>query len=107
MNFLIIESLQKFHHYYGDDFKIEWPTGSSRFLTINDVAIELRRRLARLYLTGQNGLRPVLGDNQLCSTIRIFAITPCFTSIFMATPVAVWGFLTKRARRSRGNNRLA
>ena len=38
MNFLIIESLQKFHHYYGDDFKIECPTGSGKFMTINEVA---------------------------------------------------------------------
>ena len=38
LNFLIIESLQKFHHYYGDDFKIECPTGSGKFITINQVA---------------------------------------------------------------------
>ena len=41
MNFLIIESLQKFHHYYGDDFKIECPTGSGTFITIDEVAAEL------------------------------------------------------------------
>ena len=44
-NYLLIESLQKFHHYYGDDFKIECPTGSGQFLTINEVADELSRRL--------------------------------------------------------------
>ncbi|MEO6036594.1 MAG: glucosidase [Verrucomicrobiota bacterium] len=60
VNFLIIESLQKFHHYYGDDFKIECPTGSGRFMTINDVADELARRLTRLFLKDDNGLRPVL-----------------------------------------------
>ena len=46
--FCIIESLQKFHHYYGDDFKIECPTGSGKFLTINEVADELTRRLTRI-----------------------------------------------------------
>src|SRR5262249_10482486 len=37
VNYLIIESLQKFHHYYGDDFKVESPTGSGQFLTIGQV----------------------------------------------------------------------
>ena len=50
VNYLIIESLQKFHHYYGDDFKIECPTGSGQCLTIDEVANELTRRLSRLFL---------------------------------------------------------
>ena len=60
VNFLIIESLQKFHHYYGDDFKVECPTRSGRFVTINDVANELARRLSRLFLKNKDGVRPVL-----------------------------------------------
>jgi len=60
INFLLIESLQKFHHYYGDDFKVECPTGSGQFVTINDVADELGRRLSRLFLKGADGQRPVL-----------------------------------------------
>jgi hypothetical protein len=64
VNFLIIESLQKFHHYYGDDFKIECPTGSGVFMTIEEVASELGRRLARLFLRGQDGRRPVYGENE-------------------------------------------
>jgi hypothetical protein len=60
LNFLIIESLQKFHHYYGDDFKVECPTGSGKFLTIDDVAVELSRRLSRIFLKDSAGLRPVL-----------------------------------------------
>jgi hypothetical protein len=61
VNFLLIESLQKFHHYYGDDFKVECPTRSGRFVTINDVAEELSRRLTRLFLRGGDGRRPVFG----------------------------------------------
>jgi hypothetical protein len=61
MNYLIIESLQKFHHYYGDDFKIECPTGSGRYLTIDGVARELRQRLARLFLRDASGRRPAFG----------------------------------------------
>ncbi len=60
VNYLIIESLQKFHHYYGDDFKIECPTGSGRFMTIDEVADELSRRLSKLFLKDSNGERPVL-----------------------------------------------
>ncbi|MBV9121875.1 MAG: glucosidase, partial [Planctomycetes bacterium] len=60
VNYLIIESLQKFHHYYGDDFQIECPTNSGRFLTINQVAEELTRRLTRLFLRDATGRRPVL-----------------------------------------------
>ena len=61
VNYLIIESLQKFHHYYGDDFKIECPTGSGRFVTIEEAANELTRRLTRLFLRDAQGRRPVLG----------------------------------------------
>ena len=60
VNFLLIESLQKFHHYYGDDFKVECPTGSGKFMTLNQVADELSRRLAKLFLKGDDGLRPAL-----------------------------------------------
>jgi hypothetical protein len=63
MNYLLIESLQKFHHYYGDDFKVECPTGSGTFFTINDVADELSRRLTRIFLGDENGRRPVLNQH--------------------------------------------
>jgi hypothetical protein len=63
VNFLIIESLQKFHHYYGDDFKVECPAGSGRYHTIGEVAAELATRLSRLFLRDETGRRPVFGDN--------------------------------------------
>jgi hypothetical protein len=63
VNYLIIESLQKFHHYYGDDFKVECPTGSGRLLTIEGVADELARRLTRLFLRDERGRRPAIGDS--------------------------------------------
>jgi hypothetical protein len=63
MNFLLIESLQKFHHYYGDDFKIECPTGSGKYLTIEGVAAELSRRLTRIFLRDAAGRRAVFGDD--------------------------------------------
>ncbi|MCL4792673.1 MAG: glucosidase, partial [Gammaproteobacteria bacterium] len=61
VNFLIIESLQKFHYYYGDDFKVECPTGSGTYMTIKEVSEELTRRLARIFLKSPDGRRPVYG----------------------------------------------
>jgi hypothetical protein len=63
VNYLLIESLQKFHHYYTDDFKIECPTGSGQMLTIAQVAQELANRLMRLFLRDAQGRRPAFGDN--------------------------------------------
>jgi hypothetical protein len=60
VNYLLIESLQRFHYYYGDDFKIECPTGSGNFVTINDAANEITRRLTRLFMKDESGARPVL-----------------------------------------------
>ena len=68
INYLLIESLQQFHHYYGDDFKVECPTGSGKFVTINDVADELSRRLTRLFLKGEDGQRPVLKSHPKLAT---------------------------------------
>jgi hypothetical protein len=68
VNYLMIESLQKFHHYYGDDFKIECPTGSGRFITIDEVAQELARRLTRIFLRDSNGRRPVFGGYEKLQT---------------------------------------
>ena len=62
VNFLIIESLQKFHHYLGEDYKVECPTGSGRYLTLWEVAQELSQRLARVFLRNKQGRRPVHGS---------------------------------------------
>lgn len=59
INFLIIESLQKFHHYFGDDFKAEFPTGSGNYLNLWDVSIELSKRLMRLFVPDAQGHRPI------------------------------------------------
>jgi hypothetical protein len=61
INFLLIEALQKFHHYYGDSFTVECPVGSGRMMTLGEVAAELSRRLSRIFLRDRNGRRPVFG----------------------------------------------
>jgi hypothetical protein len=64
LNFLIIESLQRFHHYYGQDFAVECPTGSGTYVTLKDVAAELSRRLTRIFLKDDTGIRPVYRHNK-------------------------------------------
>jgi Mannosylglycerate hydrolase MGH1-like glycoside hydrolase domain/Glycosyl hydrolase family 63 C-terminal domain len=62
VNFLLVESLQKFHHYLGDEFKVECPTGSGKMLTLWQVAGELSRRMTSIFLRDERGHRPVFGD---------------------------------------------
>jgi hypothetical protein len=61
LNYLLIESLQKFHHYLGDDFRVECPTGSGQWMHLGEVAAELSRRLSHLFLRDGEGRRPVYG----------------------------------------------
>ncbi len=61
VNFLLIEALQKFHHFYGGDLKVACPTGSDRLITLWEVAAEISRRLTRIFLRGPDGRRPVYG----------------------------------------------
>jgi hypothetical protein len=61
INFLLIEALQRFHHYHGDDFVVEFPTGSGHLMTLAEVAAELSRRLSRIFLRNGDGRRPVFG----------------------------------------------
>ncbi len=60
LNYLLIESLQRFHYYYGDDLKVECPTGSGHMMTLWEVATELSHRLTRLLLRQPDGTRPAL-----------------------------------------------
>jgi hypothetical protein len=64
VNYLIVESLQQFHHYYGDDFTVECPTGSGRYLTLREIADELASRLCSIFLPDEAGRRPVFGANE-------------------------------------------
>ncbi|MBL8878555.1 MAG: glucosidase [Phycisphaerales bacterium] len=63
VNYLLIESLQKFDGYYGDEFKVECPTGSGQFMSIGEVATELSRRLSRIFRRDADGRRPVFGPS--------------------------------------------
>ncbi|MBA3470782.1 MAG: glucosidase [Herpetosiphonaceae bacterium] len=65
LNYLLIESLQKFHHYFGDDFQVECPTGSGRYLTIDQIADELSQRLINLFRRDGRGHRPAFGAHPI------------------------------------------
>jgi hypothetical protein len=65
VNYLLIESLQQFHHYYGDDFTVECPTGSGQYLTLRQIADELSRRLINIFMPDASGQRAVFGNQAL------------------------------------------
>lgn len=61
-NFLILEALERYYYYYGDEFTIEYPTGSGKQHTLREVAIDLCDRLISLFLPNEDGYRPCFGD---------------------------------------------
>jgi hypothetical protein len=65
VNILLIESLQRFHHFHGDRVKVACPTGSDRLMSLWDVAAELERRLTSIFRRGAGGRRPVFGANEI------------------------------------------
>jgi Mannosylglycerate hydrolase MGH1-like glycoside hydrolase domain len=67
INYLLIEALERYHHFYGPAFAIECPTGSGNIMSLKDVADELSRRLTRLFLPDDSGRRPCHGSHPLCS----------------------------------------
>jgi hypothetical protein len=68
INYLIIESLRRYHLYFGDDFRVECPTGSGNQMTLLEVSHELARRLCRIFLPGADGRRPAFGGSETFQT---------------------------------------
>jgi hypothetical protein len=68
INYLVIEALCAYHRYFGDDFKVECPTGSGREVNLGAVAQELSRRLTALFLNDENGRRPAFGSQDRFQT---------------------------------------
>jgi hypothetical protein len=61
VNYLLIEALERYHHFYGDDLKVECPTGSGTWMNLGEVAREISQRLARIFQRDANGARPLFG----------------------------------------------
>jgi mannosylglycerate hydrolase MGH1-like protein len=64
VNYLIVESIQQFHHYYSDDFLVEFPTHSGNKFTLDQIADELSHRLINIFLRDESGRRAVFGGNE-------------------------------------------
>jgi hypothetical protein len=67
-NFLLLEALERYHHFYGEDLKVECPKGSGRMLNLQDTAMELQARLARIFLQDESGRRPAHGSDTRYTT---------------------------------------
>ena len=63
VNYMLVESLRRFHAYYGDDFKVEYPTGSGDFFTLKEISQKVGQRLVSLFLADESGRRPVLANH--------------------------------------------
>ena len=74
VNVLLIDALRKFHAYFGPDFTVEYPSGSGQKMNLSEVADELSRRLARLFLRRPDGGRPALAGSKAGSTIGDFLL---------------------------------
>jgi hypothetical protein len=68
VNYLLIESLQKFHHFFGDRLRVPCPTGSTRMLNLWQVALEISQRLTRIFLRDAHGRRAVYGGTEIFQT---------------------------------------
>jgi hypothetical protein len=68
VNYLVIEALERYHHFYGDFVRVECPTGSGRFMNLFEASQELRRRLAKLFLPDDSGRRASHGDERRYAT---------------------------------------
>jgi hypothetical protein len=77
LNYLLIEALEKYHHFYGDTLQVECPTGSGRLMDLQQVARELNRRLASLFLPEPSGRRPCHGQQEQ------FTSDPCWRDLLL------------------------
>ena len=63
INYLLVEALERYHHFYGDSFTVELPTRSGNWVNLRQVSHELARRLSSIFTLDENGLRPCLGES--------------------------------------------
>lgn len=82
---LILRGLLQFYLYYGNTFKIECPTGSGHMMNLFEVAMEIARRLTRIFLRDEHGRRPVYGGSEKFQTARSGETTSCSMSTSTAT----------------------
>ena len=84
INYLLIEALEIYHHFYGAAFKVECPTGSGKFVTLREVAHDLNRRLCSLFVPGPDGREPWQGENDIYVKDPNWHGLKCFNEYFHA-----------------------
>ena len=104
LNFLLVEALQRYHFFYGDELKVEFPTGSGKMLNLAQVAYELNRRLANLFLPDANHRRPCHGDDLRYANDPAWRIWFCFTNISTAITAGASGRATRPVGRAWSQN---
>ena len=82
VNYLLIESLQRYHHYLGDGWKVECPTGSGDLKNLWDVSCDLSRRLTRLFLQDDDGRRLIFAGEEIFQANPHFRDLPLFHEYF-------------------------
>ena len=94
-NFIIIEALERYHYFYGDNLKVEFPTGSGVEMNLREVAINLCDRLISLFVPDENGVRPCNGPSERYAKDENWKDLILFHEYFMARPVKAWVLPTK------------
>ena len=84
VNYLMVEALERYHHFYGDDFKVECPVGSGKWLNLQEVSRELNRRLCSLYLPDNKGYAPWMGSKKQFTEDPHWKDLYCFNEYFHA-----------------------
>ena len=82
VNYLLIEALERYHHFYGDEVRVECPTGSGQQMNLFEASQELRRRLANLFLPDAAGRRPCHGDDERYASDPHWRDFPLFYEYF-------------------------
>jgi Glycosyl hydrolase family 63 C-terminal domain len=82
VNYLVIEALERYHHFYGDYVQVECPTGSGQYMNLFDASQVLRRRLAKLFLPDASGRRACHGDDQRYASDPYWYNFPLFYEYF-------------------------
>jgi hypothetical protein len=84
MNYLFMEAMERYHHFYGEDFKVECPAGSGCYMTLRQVAREINRRLCGLFMPREDGSAPWQGDNRIFRDDPHWRGLKCFNEYFHA-----------------------
>jgi hypothetical protein len=100
VNALILRALYQFYQFYGDDFKVECPTGSGKMMTLFEVAVEINRRMTNIFLRDKNGRRAVYGGTEKSQNDPYWRDLICVREYFHAENGAGLGRVTRRGGRA-------